>query len=130
VSDRTLDSDGRRRSRNGLLVRIVLAIAERLIKKVRVSVVALVSPSQGGRATLSASGLSRVVVGGDSFRQTAIQRVPETVALTSPMNASGAFELDAQPELLLPFESMRLGSSRSRGRRTPSTTPRSPTSSS
>jgi len=28
ISDRTLDSDGRRRSRNGLLVRIVLAIAE------------------------------------------------------------------------------------------------------
>jgi hypothetical protein len=33
-----------------------------------------------------------------------IQRPPESVALTSPINATGLFELNPDPELLLPFE--------------------------
>jgi len=33
-----------------------------------------------------------------------IRRLPESVALTSPLNASGVFDLIEQPEMLLPFE--------------------------
>jgi hypothetical protein len=76
----------------------------RLIKRVRVSVVALVPPNQGIKASLATTGISRTVIGGDVFQTVTIQRSPELVALTSPMNATGLFELDAQPELLLPFE--------------------------
>ncbi|MGL5861790.1 MAG: hypothetical protein ACRCY9_11115, partial [Phycicoccus sp.] len=76
----------------------------RLIKRVRTSVVALVPPQRGIRATLSNPGVSRAVIGGDSFQSVRLNREPESVALTSPAGASGVFELDAQPELLLPFE--------------------------
>jgi hypothetical protein len=76
----------------------------RLLKRVRTSVVALVPPQRGIRATLSNPGVSRVVVGGDSFQSVRLSREPESVALTSPAGASGVFDLDAQPELLLPFE--------------------------
>ena len=83
----------------------------RLIRRVRISVVALVPPVDGIRATLTASGISRVVVGGDSFQEMVIRRDPEQVALTSPTNASGVFELDAQAELLAPFEAMGVDTS-------------------
>ena len=76
----------------------------RLIKRVRTSVVALIPPSQGIRATLSNTGMSRVVVGGYIYQNIVVRRDPEQVALTAPMNASGLFELEPQPELLLPFE--------------------------
>jgi hypothetical protein len=76
----------------------------RLLKRVRTSVVALVPPQRGIRATLSNPGVSRVVVGGDGFQSVRLTREPESVALTSPSGASGVFDLDAQPELLLPFE--------------------------
>lgn len=78
----------------------------RLIKRVRTSVVALIPPSQGIRATLITGGVSRVVTGGDLFQETVIRRDPEMVALTSPVNATGVFELDTQSEMLLPFEAM------------------------
>jgi len=76
----------------------------RLIAQVRVSVVALVPPTEGIKATLTSSGISRVVIGGDRFQTVPIRRQPEQVALTSPMNATGVFELDLQSELLRPFE--------------------------
>lgn len=76
----------------------------RIIRRVRVSVVGLIPAAGGIRATLSSSGTSQVVVGGDTFRLTTLVRPPEIVALTSPVNATGVFELDAQPELLMPFE--------------------------
>jgi hypothetical protein len=78
----------------------------RQIKEVRTEVVALVSPTDGIHATLSTPGTSRVVIGGDSFRSVVVRRAPETVALSSPRNATGLFELlpDSQPELLRPFE--------------------------
>lgn len=78
----------------------------RLIKRIRTSVVALIPPSQGIRATLSTTGLSRVVTGGDMFQKINLRRDPETVALSAPINATGLFELDAQAssEMLLPFE--------------------------
>jgi len=78
----------------------------RLIKRVRTSVVALIPPVLGIRATLMASGISRVIVGGDVFQETTIRRDPELVALSSPANGTGVFELDVQSELLMPFESM------------------------
>jgi hypothetical protein len=78
----------------------------RLVKRVRTSVIALIPPSEGIRASLSTSGTSRVVIGGDTFRNVLVRRDPETVGLSSPRDATGLFELlpDLQPELLLPFE--------------------------
>jgi hypothetical protein len=78
----------------------------RLIRRVRTSVVALIPPTQGIRATLSTPGISRVVVEDQgTFREAVVRRDPEMVALTSPVNATGVFELDMQSEMLLPFES-------------------------
>jgi hypothetical protein len=76
----------------------------RLIRRVRCSVIALIPPTQGIHATLSTSSVSRVTIGGEAFQTVVINRDPELVALTSPNNASGVFELDPQSELLLPFE--------------------------
>jgi hypothetical protein len=79
----------------------------RLIKRVRVSVVALVPPTEGVKATLASTGISRVVIseqGGAQFREVEIRRPPESVALTSPLNASGVFDMVEQPDMLLPFE--------------------------
>ena len=76
----------------------------RLIKRVRTSVIALVPPAQGIRATLATTGTSRVVIGNGPFEMVTIQRGPESTALSSPVNASGLFDPDAQPELLVPFE--------------------------
>jgi Tc toxin complex TcA C-terminal TcB-binding domain len=77
----------------------------RLIRRVRTSVIALIPPIQGIKATLTSSGLTRTVIGSDIFQTTSIRRDPEFVALTSPSNSSGVFELESlQPEFLLPFE--------------------------
>jgi hypothetical protein len=83
----------------------------RLIRRVRVSVIALVPPTRGLRATLSASGISRVVTGGDTFETIQVRRFGETVAFTSPLNATGLFELEPEGELLLPFEGMGVDTS-------------------
>ena len=80
----------------------------RLIKRVRTSVIALIPPTEGIKATLATSGVSRVVIGrGGTFQMIEATRPPESVALSSPVNATGVFELvRQQPEMLLPFESM------------------------
>jgi len=78
----------------------------RLIKRVRTSVIALVPPTRGIRATLTASGLSRVVIGGDVFQTIVVRRDPELIAFTFPSNATGLLELEPEGEMLLPFESM------------------------
>jgi hypothetical protein len=78
----------------------------RLIKRVRTCVLALIPPTQGIKATLSNTGVSRTTIGGSAFQDVVVRRDPQAVALTSPMNATGLFELDAQPELLLPFEGL------------------------
>ena len=77
----------------------------RLIRRVRISVIALL-PTRGLRATLSVSGFSRVVTGGRTFENIEVRRFPETIAFTSPLNATGLFELEPEGELLLPFEGM------------------------
>jgi hypothetical protein len=78
---------------------------QRLIRQVRLSVVALVPPDRGIRATLSASGISQVMTEVDGqMRGVRLRRDPGVIALTSPMQSSGVFALDPQPEMLLPFE--------------------------
>jgi len=76
----------------------------RLIRQVRTTVIALIPPVDGIHATLATVGVSRVVIGPDDFQTVMLQRGPEAVALTSPTNATGLFEMDVQPELLVPFE--------------------------
>ncbi|MFJ3779871.1 hypothetical protein ACIPX0_50265 [Streptomyces sp. NPDC090075] len=77
----------------------------RLIRQVHVSLVALVPPDRGIRATLYSNGISRVTTGADgAFEDVVVRSDPGIVALTSPVNASGVFELDTQSEMLLPFE--------------------------
>jgi hypothetical protein len=83
----------------------------RLIKRVRTSVVALVPPTEGVRATLSSLGSSRVVIGGDVFQTIVVRRPPESVALSSPRDATGLFELQSPPEMLLPFEGLGVDTS-------------------
>lgn len=79
----------------------------RLIKRIRVSVIALASPIDGIKATLWSNGISRTVQSiNNIFTTTEIKRVPENIALTGGLNASGVFDFDADPSKLLPFESM------------------------
>jgi hypothetical protein len=76
----------------------------RLIKRVRTSVIALIPSTQGIHATLCTAGLSRVVIGPEIFQRVPIRRDPEIVALSSPMNSTGLFELESQSDMLMPFE--------------------------
>jgi hypothetical protein len=86
----------------------------RLIKRLRTSVIALIPPTHGIKATLSSTGISRVVVSSESgglFEERVIPREPEAVALTAPSNDSGVFELQEQPDMLLPFEGLGVANS-------------------
>jgi hypothetical protein len=77
-----------------------------LIQQVSVSVVALVPPTYGIRASLTSAGTSRVVVGGDIFQVITIRNLPERLALTAPVTSSASM-LDLEPDaqsLLRPFE--------------------------
>jgi len=77
----------------------------RLIKRVRISVIALIPPTLGIRATLSTTGASRVVIQSDGFQNVVVRREPMSVALSSPHDATGLFvDLEPQPDMLLPFE--------------------------
>lgn len=79
----------------------------RLIKRVRTSVIALVPPGEGIRARLSTTGVSRVVIGGNSFQTIVTHRGSESVSLTSPIDATGLFEmLPDRGDMLYPFEAM------------------------
>lgn len=77
-----------------------------MIRQVETSVVALMPPDPGIRATLHSNGISRVTTGADgAFQDITVRHDPGVVALTLPISASGVFELDAQSDMLLPFES-------------------------
>lgn len=81
----------------------------RLIERVRVSVIALAPTIEGIKATLSSSGVSRTVqaVNGAIFSTTEIKRLPESIALTGAINATGIFDFEAADQTKLrPFESM------------------------
>ena len=82
----------------------------RLIKRVRMSVIALAPPNVELKATLATTGPSRVVVGGPVFSEVPVVLPPQTVAFSRYIGASGTFELDLQPEMLLPFEGMGVAS--------------------
>jgi hypothetical protein len=78
---------------------------QRLIRQARLSVVALVPPSRGIRATLASYGISRVTTASNGvFGEVLLRRDPSVVALTSPVDANGVFTVDLQPDMLLPFE--------------------------
>jgi hypothetical protein len=86
----------------------------RMIKQVRVSLIALIPPDQGMRATLANPGISRVITRDESgtFQSVVVQRDPQLTALSSPSNASGVFNLaDSQSNLLLPFEDLGVDTS-------------------
>jgi hypothetical protein len=77
----------------------------RLIRRIRTSVIALVPPIDGIKATLSSTGISRVVVGPEPFQPVTIRRDPETVALSIPIGGTGVFEGEQTAETMyLPFE--------------------------
>ncbi|MGE3289367.1 MAG: hypothetical protein AB7J32_25170 [Pseudonocardia sp.] len=77
----------------------------RLVKRVSTSVIALIPPVQGIRATLTGGASSRVVVPTEpGFSSVVIPHGAESVALSSPKDATGLFALDAQPELRPPFD--------------------------
>lgn len=81
----------------------------RLIRRVRTSVIALIPPLDGIKAMLTAQTTSHTVIKGKSFSQVPIQlQEPEQVALTSPRDATGLFELmpQEQTEMRYPFEGM------------------------
>ncbi|HET8660594.1 MAG TPA: neuraminidase-like domain-containing protein [Micromonosporaceae bacterium] len=78
----------------------------RLVRRVSVSVVALVPPGEGVKATLSTTGVSRVVVGPDLFRPVVVARPPESVALTSPVGATGVFTFEPATGMRDPFEGL------------------------
>jgi hypothetical protein len=84
---------------------------QRLVKSVEVSVAALVPPGRGIRATLTNSGVSRVMTAPPFLNPTVIQRPPEAVSLSSTVGASGLFELRLDDPMLLPFEGSGLDTS-------------------
>jgi hypothetical protein len=85
----------------------------RLIRRVRIAVIALVPPVQGIAARLRAGGISRIVSGGDVFQTREIRRPPESITLTAPSSDAQLLELQAQQasELLYPFEGMGVDTS-------------------
>jgi len=81
----------------------------RQIKDVRVSVIALTPPVEGIDATLRNTGVSRIVVEDQVFREKTIERDPETVVLDRADDGTTEREdrFTLQPrkqELLRPFE--------------------------
>jgi hypothetical protein len=82
----------------------------RLIKRVRLAVMGPIPPTDGIHATLTATGVSRVVHG-PTFETVVVARGPEAVAFTSPDPSTGLFEVDSQPELLVPFEHLGVDTS-------------------
>ena len=84
----------------------------RLFTKIRTTLIALIPPSQGIRASLSSSGISRVVVSNHGLFQTQIlRRPPETLALSAPYNSTGLFDLQQPTDMTLPFEDLGVATS-------------------
>ena len=76
-----------------------------LIQQVSVSVVALIPPTYGIRATLTSAGTSRAVIGGDTFQTVTIRNLPGKIALTSPTTNSSIINLENDAQSFLnPFE--------------------------
>ena len=83
----------------------------RVVKRIKTSVIALIPPVEGIKATLSNVGLSYSVTKNSTlFQRTSIKRDPESVVLTSPIDATGVFELNQVSTKLNPFESIGVDS--------------------
>jgi hypothetical protein len=76
----------------------------RLVRDVNVSIIALTNPNENIKATLSNTGISRVMTGPPFEKPAVIYRLPESVALSKAIAANGLFELRPQDPMLLPFE--------------------------
>jgi hypothetical protein len=83
----------------------------RLVRRVRTSIIALIPPVSGIRATLSTTGVSRVVIGGIGHPVVEVNTGPQSVALTSARDADGRFEMAPDSDLLLPFEGLGVDTS-------------------
>ena len=76
-----------------------------LIEQVHISVVALIPPTRGIRATCTSAGISRTVVQGDTFQPVTIRNLPERIAMSAASTSSGVMELEPDSQMLLsPFE--------------------------
>jgi hypothetical protein len=78
----------------------------RLIRRVTLSVIALIPPAEGIHATFSNTGTTRVVVGPDVFQTVGVRRPPESVALTAPINTTGVFTFEPATGMRDPFEGL------------------------
>jgi hypothetical protein len=80
----------------------------RLIKCVRVTVLALVPPIDGIHAMLTNSGTSSVVVNesGAFVKKRALRSYGEAIALDAAYNETGLFVLDYNDPMFLPFEAL------------------------
>ena len=81
----------------------------RLIKSVRISILALTPPTDGIHATLTNNGESTVVVSDDitGFKSIrAFRDFGETIALDSPFNENGLFVFNYDDPMFLPFEGL------------------------
>ena len=78
----------------------------RLIRRVTLSVIALVPPSEGIHATLATTGMSRVAVGPDAVQTIGVRRPPESVALSAALNATGVFTFEPPTGMRDPFEGL------------------------
>jgi hypothetical protein len=79
----------------------------RLIQQVSTSVIALIPPGQNINAALSCTGVSQVVIGsGGVFQMVTVRTDPQSIAITTPIAATGVFAADPQAGLLLPFQDL------------------------
>lgn len=79
----------------------------RLIKRIKVTVIGLIPPVEGIKASLSNTGLSYAITkNGVLFERSVIRRDPESVSFTSAIEATGVFELNQISTKLNPFESI------------------------
>ncbi len=100
------------RERGSALIELPMALfdqdfpghVQRRIRRVRLSVLALIPPGEGIKATLSAPGSSWVVPGFGVHDPVALIAPDEPVALCSPVNATGLFELEPASDQRFPFE--------------------------
>lgn len=77
----------------------------RLIRRVSITVIALTPPNKGIKATLVNNGISSVVTNANNnFQKKIISRSPERIALSSPYNEYGMFQLDTNDAMYRPFE--------------------------
>ena len=71
-----------------------------LVRSVTVTLVALVPPSRGIRASLTSGGATSVVVGGDVFPAITLNSRPERIALTGTAETAGPVPLVAEEAAL------------------------------